>query len=85
MADEIEALKYESDELKSRVKALTDVRVYFRISDIAGNDKYAKLYNGFDCYEILLAFIDFLGPSISTLMYWGRILKESCTNLLEQD
>ena len=39
LADEIEILKHENDEIKSKVKALTDVRVYFRISDIAGNDK----------------------------------------------
>ena len=29
-----------------------------------------KLYTGFDSYDILLAFFDFLGPSVSTLLYW---------------
>ena len=47
------------------MKTLTDVRVYFRISDIAGNDKYVKLYTGFDSYDVLLAFFGSL-----TLMYW---------------
>ena len=36
MADQIETLKHENDELKSKLKSLTDTRVYFRISDIAG-------------------------------------------------
>ena len=53
-----------NDELKRKVKALTDIRVYFRISDIAGNDKYVKRYTGF---EVLLAFFDFLGPSSHVL------------------
>ena len=44
---------------------------YFRLESIAGNDQLVKFYTGFDSYELLLKFFEFLGPSVNKLSYWG--------------
>lgn len=38
------------------------------LEDIAHNNSLVRFYTGFDSYETLLAFYDFLGPSLT---YWG--------------
>ncbi len=43
----------------------------FCIQSIANNDSLILFYTGFQSYEIFLAFFHFLGPSTSSLIYWG--------------
>lgn len=35
------------------------------------DNKLVQFYTGFQSYESLTAFYEFLGPSVSTLKYWG--------------
>ena len=43
---------------------------YFRLEIIMHNDKLVQFYTGFQSYELLIAFYEFLGPSVSNLKYW---------------
>ena len=52
-------------------KFLTHRPSYFRLKNIAHVDSLIHFYTGFQSYEILLAFYDFLGPSVNNLRYWG--------------
>ena len=65
----IEVLEAENENLKSELVSMT-VKP-FRIEDIAANDSLVTFYTGFISYEVLLAFFDFLGPSVHNLTYWG--------------
>lgn len=72
MLDQIKTLEKGNNELTKKLDFFTKEKVYFKITDIAENDKLVKLYTGFQSYEILLAFFEFLGPSVSNLTYWGE-------------
>ena len=43
----------------------------FRVEDITHDDNLVRMYTGFSSYVILLAFFEFLGPSVHRLNYWG--------------
>ena len=45
---------------------------FLRIENIAEKDSLVRFYTGFISCEILLAFFDFLGPSVHKLRYWGE-------------
>ena len=65
----IESLEAENRTLK--LKLVSKKPRYFCLEDIAHNDSLVRFYTGFDSYETLLAFYDFLGPSVNNLTYWG--------------
>ena len=43
----------------------------FRLEHIADDDSLIHFYTGFQSYELLLAFFEFLGPAVDNLTYWG--------------
>ena len=73
---QIELLKAENHKLKSQLAQAKQAP--FRIKCIADNDSLISLYTGFLSYEGLLAFLNFLGPVINQLQYWGYHTK-TCT------
>ena len=44
---------------------------FFRLENRKHSDKLVHFYTGFQSYETLLAFYEFLGPSVDNLKYWG--------------
>ena len=44
---------------------------HFRLEVIMHDDKLVQFYTGFQSYESLIAFYEFLGPSVNNLKYWG--------------
>ena len=44
---------------------------HFRFEIVMHNDKLVQFYTGFQSYELLIAFYEFLGPSVSNLKHWG--------------
>ena len=65
----IEVLEAENKSLKNK---LTDKSTaHFRLEDIAGNDSLIRFHTGFESYETLIAFFDFLGDAVNNLKYWG--------------
>ena len=38
---------------------------------MANSNYLVSFYTGFQTYELLLAFYEFLGPSVNKLTYWG--------------
>ena len=66
----IEFLENESRYLNSLL--LSKKADLFRIDQICRNDSLVGFYTGFASYEILLLFVEFLGPAIHNLKYWGE-------------
>ena len=46
----------------------------FRLENIKHSDKLVLFYTEFQSYETLLAFYEFLRPSVDNLKYWGSKL-----------
>ena len=44
---------------------------HFRIEQIVDNDSLIKFYTGFASYSLLLNFLEFRGPAVYQLNYWG--------------
>lgn len=65
----IESLEAENRVLK--LKLVFKKPRYFCLEDIAHNYSLVRFYTGFDSYETLLTFYDFLGPSVNNLTYGG--------------
>ena len=65
----IEALETEAHNLHT--KLLLKKPLYFRLENIAHSNYLVSFYTGFQSYELLLAFYEFLGPSVHKLTYWG--------------
>ena len=72
----IEALESQNRILTEKLQVAMDRRAVFRIDDIAGNDKLVRMYTGFSSFDVLLAFFEFLGPSVNSLNYWGKKERE---------
>ena len=68
----VEFLEAENQQLKEKVKQLSLKRKTFCIKHIAHDDKLVRFYTGFCSYMVLLAFFEFLEPSVNELNYWGR-------------
>jgi len=64
----IEALEAEARGLRSKHNTKS---VQFRLENITHSDSLVRFYTGFQSYEILVAFFEFLGPSVNKLRYWG--------------
>ena len=58
--------------LTEELQIAMDQKSVFRIDNIARNDKLVRLYTGFLSHYILLAFLEFLGPAVANLKYWGE-------------
>ena len=43
----------------------------FCIEENSHSDSLIHFYTGFHTYALLLAFFEFLGPSVNSLQYWG--------------
>lgn len=65
----IEALEAENKALHHKLSSQKPK--HFRLENIASNDSLVRFYTGFQSYEILLLFFEFLGPSVNELHYWG--------------
>ena len=61
LASRIEFLEAENRQLSTEVGSMKGKP--FQIEDIAPNDSLVRFYTGFVSYEVLLAFVDFLGTS----------------------
>ena len=62
--------------LEARINELTKKSshkkpVCFGLEIIAEKDMLIRFYTGFQSYEFLMAFYEFLGPSLNKLQYWG--------------
>ena len=66
----IEFLENESRYLNSLL--LSKKADFSRIEQICHNDSLVRFYTGFASYEILLLLVEFLGPAIHYLKYWGE-------------
>ena len=76
MNSHIEALRAENHQLEVNNRKLkseisSTKSSFFRLEDVASDDKLIKFYTGFTSYEVLLLFFEFLGPSVHNLNYWG--------------
>ena len=67
------------------------VQEFFRIEQIAQNDPLVKFYTGFASYTLFLIFLNFPGPAVHKLNYWGdrerktaRRRKNTALTLLNQ-
>lgn len=76
----VEVLESENQQLKVKLQMLSSERRGFRVEDIAHDDNLVRLYTGFSSYVILLAFFEFLGPSVHELNYWGSKVGERKRN-----
>ncbi len=65
----IEALEAENKMMKNHL--CSQKTKHFRLEDIRDNDKLIHFYTGFDSYETLFAFFEFLGDAVNSLSYWG--------------
>ena len=70
----IEFLETQNTRLQSALRCKRPE--FFRLENIASNDKLVKFYTGFSSYAILLAFFHFLGPAVNNLTYMGTKRKE---------
>ena len=73
----IEALEVEKKTLTSQ---LAQKKARFCIESISHNDSLIHFYTGFHTYALLLAFFEFLGPSVNCLQYWGVKPKQKIRN-----
>ena len=71
----IEALETEAHSLCTKLSMKKPL--YFRLENIAHSDYLVSFYTGFQSYELLLAFYEFLGPSVHKLTYWGSRTNKS--------
>ena len=73
----IEALEVENRVLREITSDMISraqprpVLTYFRLERIVHDDSLVRFYTGFGSYELILAFFEFLGPSVDHLNYWG--------------
>ena len=78
----IEALEVEKKTLTSQ---LALKKTQFCIEEISHDDSLIHFYTGFHTYSLLLAFFEFLGPSVHNLQYWGekpkQRIRKRCTKL----
>ena len=66
----IEALEAENRSLKKKITpSVSDSP--FRMEQIKKDDQLVRFYTGFTSYLIFLTFLEFLGPAVSELNYWG--------------
>ena len=65
----IEALEAECRSLHSKLSKTKPS--HFRLENIAHSDSLVSFYTGFQTYDLLLTFYEFLGPSVTKLTYWG--------------
>ena len=65
----IEALETEAHSFHTKLSLKKPL--YFRLENIAHSDYLVSFYTGFQSYELLLAFYEFLGPSVHILIYLG--------------
>jgi hypothetical protein len=65
----IEALEVEARSLRSKLSKTKPS--HLRLENIAHSDSLVTFYTGFQSYDLLLAFYEFLGPSVNKLTYWG--------------
>ena len=65
----IEVLEAENKTLRHKLSSQKPK--HFRLENIASNNSLVRFYTGFQSYEILLLFFEFLGPSVNELHYWG--------------
>jgi len=65
----VEVLESENQQLKVKLQMVSSERRGFRVEDIAHDDNLVRMYTGFSSYVILLAFFEFLGPSVHELNY----------------
>ena len=65
----IEALEAEAHTLRSKLSKTKPL--HLRLENIAHSDSFVAFYTGFQTYDLLLAFYEFLGPSVNKLTYWG--------------
>ena len=63
----VEVLELENQQLKVKLQMVSSERRGFRVEDIAHDDNLVRLYTEFSSYVILLAFFEFLGPSVQLL------------------
>ena len=59
----IEMLEKENAKLKQGLQT----KKPFRLDDISYDARLVRFYTGFSLYQVLLAFFDFLGPSVDHL------------------
>ena len=71
----IEALEAENEMLRKQVSSSNS---FFRLENIAHDNSLVHFYTGFQSYEVLLAFYDFLGPAVDDLIYWGSKSSSTC-------
>ena len=45
--------------------------LHFRVEQIAQNDSLIRFFTGFASYQLFINFLEFLGPSVYNLEYWG--------------
>lgn len=64
----MKVLESENQQLKVKLQMVSSER-RFCVEDIAHDDNLVRLYTGFSLYVILLAFFEFLGPSVHELNY----------------
>ena len=69
LSTRIELLEAENRQLRAELSSRKSKP--FQIEDIAPDDSLVRFYTGFVSYEVLLAFFEFLGPSVHNLTYWG--------------
>ena len=65
----IEALQAEARTLRSKLSKTKPL--HFRLENMGHSDSLVAFYTGFQSYDLLLAFYEFLGPSVNKLTYWG--------------
>ena len=65
----IEALEMEVHTLENKLSQKKPS--HFRLENISCNNSLVSFYTGFQTYDLLLAFYEFLGPSVNKLTYWG--------------
>ena len=70
----IEAFEIENKALHHQLSSKSKP---FRLSVIAHSDYLVHFYTGFQSYDLLLTFFDFLGPVVNRLVYWWSKEKTS--------
>lgn len=68
----VEALEAENKQLHRQLSSHSKP---FRLSSISHSDSLLHFYTGFQSYELLLIFFDYLGPVVNELNYWGSTKK----------
>lgn len=59
-------------EKKSLMKKLSGQKPkLLRLEEIASNNKLVRFYTGFESYDTLMSFFEFLGDAVNHLQYWG--------------